>query len=165
MLINPEIIVKDKAWREKKFITKKLLSDITTNILNNYSHLKNLREIEFSVLLTNDQEIAKLNYNFRQKKQATNILSFPDIELNGKTIVEFEVTDTYLYLGDIALAYETINNEANIGPADFREHFIHLFIHALLHLLGYDHQEEKEALLMENLEIKFLSHYNIKSPY
>ncbi len=68
-------------------------------------------------------------------------------------------------LGDIILAYETVLREAKEKDIPFLDHTIHLIIHGFLHLLGYDHEDEKDAEKMEILEIEILEKLNIENPY
>lgn len=112
---------------------------------------KAIDDEEFSVLLTNDTHIQALNRDFRNQDKPTNVLSFPDGEDD--------------YLGDIAIALETMVKEAKEQDKDFYHHFIHMVIHGLLHLKGYDHEDNKEAEEMESLEIKILADMSIKNPY
>jgi probable rRNA maturation factor len=112
---------------------------------------KVVRHEEFSLLLTNDTHIQQLNKDFRGQDNPTNVLSFPD--------------DTGNYLGDIAIALETIVREAKEQEKDFYHHFIHMLIHGLLHLQGYDHETDIEAEEMEALEIKILADMGIENPY
>ena len=107
--------------------------------------------IQISVLLSHNAFIQTLNKTYRQQDKPTNVLSFPQNE-------------TY-HLGDIILAYETICDEATKQKKTFKDHLIHLVIHGLLHLLGYDHETEKEAQEMEALEIEILRGLDIKNPY
>ena len=104
-----------------------------------------------TLLLTDDAALKTLNNNFRNKDKATNILSFPS-----------GVPD---YLGDMAMAFETCQREAIEEGKTFLDHATHLLIHGLLHLLGYDHINEKEALEMEALEVSLLSRMDIANPY
>ena len=70
-----------------------------------------------------------------------------------------------MYLGDIAFGYETIHTEAIDQEKILEDHFVHLLVHSVLHLLGYDHQDDQEADVMENLEIEILRTFSIASPY
>lgn len=106
---------------------------------------------EVSVVLSNDKEVQALNKTFRHKDKPTNVLSFP--------------SDLVEELGDIILAYETVMKEATESHIPLLNHTRHLIIHGFLHLLGYDHEEEKEAEKMEAMEIKILKSLNIKNPY
>lgn len=117
-----------------------------------------------AVLLADDAFIKELNKDYRGKNKATNVLSFPSeeaIEAHAKAFAkqgEFE-------LGDIILAYETVEREAAEQGKTFAAHAKHLIIHGTLHLLGHDHMEEKEASKMESLEIKILKKHGIDNPY
>lgn len=165
MKINIEIIKNYPYWKDHKFITKILLKKVVANIINRYSNLKVVKEFELSLLLTDNGQMLSLNKQFRGKEKATNVLSFPDIELDFRHLLEFTPDIDYMYLGDIAFGYETMYNEAISQNKTFENHFIHLFIHSILHLLGFDHQDDQEADVMERLEIEILNDFAIASPY
>ena len=119
---------------------------------------------ELSVFLTNDTEIQQLNREYRQKDKPTNVLSF-ESGLPIQTLAAQEM-DRPLPLGDIALSYETLLRESQDQDKSFQDHFTHLMVHGLLHLLGFDHELEEEADMMEALEIKILKqHFHINNPY
>ena len=119
--------------------------------------LSKVREnTEVNLLLTNDHNIAQLNSKFRNQDKATNVLSFPQHE---------NICDIDGFAGDIAMSLETIEKEALDFEISFFDHCCHLFVHGALHLLGFDHQNEKEALDMENTEINVLHYFNITNPY
>ena len=80
-------------------------------------------------------------------------------------MLEFKPDLDYIYLGDIAFAFETISEEVKKKNIPFLNHFKHLLVHSTLHLLGYDHETTKEADIMESLEEKILESFNIASPY
>ena len=107
---------------------------------------------ELSLAFINDAEIQTLNCDYRGKDTPTNVLSFPD---NGPAPL----------LGDIVLAFETIQREAAEKSVSLHHHLSHLIIHGFLHLQGYDHETEAEATQMEALEIKALAALNIDNPY
>jgi probable rRNA maturation factor len=111
---------------------------------------------ELSILLTDDAEQQELNRDWRGLDKPTNVLSFPQIEPFGKVVG---------MLGDITLARETLEREANELGKPFTEHFTHLIVHGFLHILGYDHIEDDEALQMEGLETQILSGLGISDPY
>lgn len=110
-----------------------------------------------SILLTDDKTIKILNHRWRKKNQNTNVLSFP--------VKSFIKDGKYLFIGDIVLSYETIKKESVKRKINFRDHFLHLCLHGILHLIGYDHIKQKEQREMENVEIKLLSLINIQNPY
>ncbi|GHA22589.1 hypothetical protein GCM10007989_17500 [Devosia pacifica] len=111
---------------------------------------------EISIVLTNDAEQRELNAEWRGKDSSTNVLSFPQIEPFGPVAG---------LLGDIILARETVVREADEMGIGFDHHFTHLVVHGFLHILGYDHLEEDEALNMEGLETQILAGMGIADPY
>ncbi len=108
-----------------------------------------------SLLFSGDKKIIELNSSFRKIKSATNVLSFPS----------YSKIENGLFLGDIIFSVETIYREAKRDNKSVNSHLIHLFIHAVLHLFGYDHATEEEAQIMENLEIGILNTLQIDNPY
>ena len=119
---------------------------------------------EICVMACNDARIAELNTEFRNKQSATNVLSWPAYHLTPRTAGQIP-SDGGDSFGDIALAYETCMREAlaeNLPPAD---HVTHLIVHGCLHLLGYDHESDQDADVMEGLEIKALASLGISNPY
>jgi probable rRNA maturation factor len=109
-----------------------------------------------SLLLGDDAAVAALNKQFRGKTGPTNVLSFPP-PLAGEGLGDF--------LGDIALAAETIVEEANFQGKRFEHHAAHLAVHGFLHLLGYDHKESADAEVMEARERAILISLGIEDPY
>tara|TARA_R110002020_G_scaffold317644_1_gene533270 strand:+ start:201 stop:662 length:462 start_codon:yes stop_codon:yes gene_type:complete len=107
---------------------------------------------ELSVALSNDEQVQALNRDYRNNDKPTNVLSFP-------------VAEPAPLLGDIVLALETVQREANEKAISFEDHLTHLLIHGFLHLQGYDHENEDEAEIMEALEIRALSALAIDNPY
>lgn len=113
---------------------------------------------ELSILFTDDAHIRALNRDWRGKDKPTNVLSFPAFEtVPGDPLP--------LLLGDIVLARETIAAEAALEEKPLDHHLCHLVVHGLLHLLGYDHEDEAEAERMEALERRILSELAIPDPY
>ncbi|MCK5871740.1 MAG: rRNA maturation RNase YbeY [Methylococcales bacterium] len=113
-------------------------------------------EFEIVIRIVNESESAALNQQYRHKKGATNILSFP-----------FEVPDNISMnlLGDLVICAPVIEQEARAQHKELLNHWAHLVIHGVLHLLGYDHLETVEAEEMEAKEIAFLKTININNPY
>lgn len=112
---------------------------------------------EVSVALTDDDAIARLNQDFREKANPTDVLSFPA----GDTVMPGDEA----LLGDIALALTFIRKEADLENKQFEDHLVHLFVHGLLHLVGYDHEEAAEAVEMESMEREILARLGITDPY
>lgn len=111
-----------------------------------------------SLLFTDDETIRRLNAEWRGFDKPTNVLSFPGSETA-------ESTELPGALGDIAFALETISNEARMENKPFDHHLTHLIVHGLLHLLGYDHQTDEEAVEMETVETRILARLAIPDPY
>jgi len=160
-----EIAQESDEWDAHADVNQSLFSKITADILSRYPNFAKIEQIELSILLTDNAKISELNKEFRGKNKPTNVLSFPDMQINWREIVEFPVDNEYMYLGDIAFGYQIIADEALDKHISFEDHFKHLLIHAILHLIGYDHVEEEDAKAMENLEIDILHHFGISSPY
>lgn len=118
------------------------------------------RDVEVSVVLTDDKTVQTLNREYRGKDKPTNVLSFATLDDDEPLPPAGPVN-----LGDIVLAQETLAREAAEMDKTLRAHFIHLLVHGTLHLLGYDHEDEEEANLMESLEITVLETYGIENPY
>ncbi|HWA19731.1 MAG TPA: rRNA maturation RNase YbeY [Devosia sp.] len=111
---------------------------------------------EVSVILTDDAEQQVLNRDWRGIDKPTNVLSFPQIE---------PFAEVSGLLGDIILARETLEKEAVEQGISFDDHFTHLVVHGFLHLLGYDHMDDDEALAMEGLETQILASLGVADPY
>ncbi|MGH1418993.1 MAG: rRNA maturation RNase YbeY [Hyphomicrobiaceae bacterium] len=121
-------------------------------------------EVEATVMLSNDAEVAELNAQFRGKAKPTNVLSFPaDNECAHAGIANHE--GGRRQLGDIILAWETVSQEASEAGISVPHHVQHLVLHGVLHLLGYDHQTDDEAGEMESLETAILNTIGISDPY
>jgi probable rRNA maturation factor len=114
-------------------------------------------DFEVSVMLADDAQIQELNRTWRGKDKPTNVLSFPAPDQPG--------AEGPRHLGDIALAYETLVRESEEESKALADHFAHLIVHGILHLLGYDHEDEAEAETMEALEVKALATLGIADPY
>lgn len=138
-----------------------LLHEITSKVINNYG-LKCKSEISF--LLTNDEEIQQLNKQYRKKDKPTNVLSFPCYTEEEISILS-KRNDLPVMLGDIALALNTIIEESKAENKNFLNHFYHLVVHGMLHLLGYDHEDDTEAEHMQQKEISILKELSVNNPY
>jgi probable rRNA maturation factor len=114
--------------------------------------------VEVSVLLSSDAVVRGLNRDHRGKNNATNVLSFP-----GET--DTAVPGAEILMGDIILAWETVESEAKKTGKSVTNHMMHLVVHGVLHLLGYDHDSENDATTMERLEVNSLARLGLPDPY
>ncbi|MCV6594264.1 MAG: rRNA maturation RNase YbeY [Silicimonas sp.] len=120
---------------------------------------------EVALLGCDDARIAVLNGDFRAKPQPTNVLSWPSEERGAAPGEIPAPPEGGPELGDIAIAYETTMKEAESGKKPPEHHILHLIVHGVLHLLGYDHENETDADLMESTEIVILEALGVPNPY
>jgi probable rRNA maturation factor len=121
------------------------------------------RPVELSVRLSGDDDVRKLNAQWRGKDKATNVLSFPMAESDDLTSAK--LADAELLLGDIILARGVCEAEAADKGVSVEDHATHLVVHGTLHLLGYDHHDDDQAADMEAREVRALSRLGIANPY
>ena len=145
-MIKANVVVDFPKWKKKiknpeKYLRYKLKK------LKKILGFKNKNQ-EFSILLTSNYKMKKLNYKFRKKNKITDVLSFP---LNN-------IIKNNTYVGDIAISFEIINKRSTIS--DFNYEFDKMWIHGFLHLVGYDHKKDKDYKLMKKKEKLILNYLN-----
>lgn len=159
-----EVMIEDERWQGAGLADLAEMAAQAT-----LDHLGMIGAHEVSILGCDDARIATLNADFRGKPQPTNVLSWPGAERGAERGAEMAgakpapVTDEEL--GDIAIAYETCAAEAEAAGKSLRDHGTHLIVHAMLHLLGYDHIHDLDANLMERTEIEILGKMGLADPY
>jgi probable rRNA maturation factor len=121
--------------------------------------------IEISIRLTTDTEVQTLNAQYRHKDKPTNVLSFPMVQADLLDTIDQNSDDGEVLLGDIVLAYGVCAAEAEGRDISIEQHATHLIVHGTLHLLGYDHLEDREAEAMEAIEIDALAALGLADPY
>ena len=121
------------------------------------------KPLSVNLCLSNDEHVHQLNRDYRNKDKPTNVLTFANLDF-ADFDAENEVFDE-IDLGNIIIAYETMQKEADIENITLYAHFCHLLVHGLLHILGFDHIEEDEAEYMESFEKNILQILNIANPY
>jgi probable rRNA maturation factor len=112
---------------------------------------------EVSLCLADDARLHTLNSRWRGIDKPTNVLSFPSAAPDGLGAAPT--------LGDIALAFETLEREAEDLGVPLADHYRHLVAHGFLHLIGYDHETDKAAERMEALETRILARLGVADPY
>ncbi|ACK51811.1 protein of unknown function UPF0054 [Methylocella silvestris BL2] len=148
-----DIAVEAEAW--ESFEDPATLAETVIVQTISQSGAKLAAEAEISIVFCDDAFIADLNRKWRGVDKPTNVLSFP----SGGPIAVTPV------LGDIVIAYETTEREAQEAGKPFRDHVAHLIAHGFLHLIGYDHLAAADAEAMEALERSVLARLGIDDPY
>ena len=147
-MINADVVVENKLWNKKikypsNYIKKKIKKIFKFNSLKK-------RRFSLTILLTGNSKMKYLNKKFRNKNKTTDALSFPNldpVDLKKKI-------NTKIYLGDIALSYEIINQRSK--NSNFNMEFDKMLVHGYLHLLGYDHKKIRNYKAMKRIEDKIL---------
>jgi probable rRNA maturation factor len=125
----------------------------------------------YCLLGCDDARIAALNADHRGKARPTNVLSWPSAERGAAVPGACPIrpapdpTGEAVELGDVALAFETCAAEAEAQGKPLGHHASHLIVHGILHLLGYDHETDADAALMEGIETRTLARLGIPDPY
>lgn len=157
-----DVSVSEPEWKAS-FLDVEAIA--RTAILNTFKMAKmpaaiKDRSLEISVVLANDDLVQVLNREYRNIDKPTNVLSFAGLDSDAPVPEEGPFA-----LGDIILAYQTLARECKEQGKFFKDHYTHLIVHGTLHLLGYDHEDEDDANIMESLEIRVLEKMNIQNPY
>jgi probable rRNA maturation factor len=117
--------------------------------------------VELSIVLADDATVQGLNRDWRGKDAPTNVLSFASLDDEDAPLAD----GAPLLLGDVILAWETVAREAAEQDKALADHFGHLVVHGVLHLVGFDHEDDNEAEEMEALETTLLAALGIPDPY
>lgn len=158
-----DVVIEDARWKTLD------LTRIANHAFFETLFLLDLHHKSFAccVLACDNKQIKQLNNKFRGKNCPTNVLSFPASSENYEvksTLTPAEANNPH-ELGDIAIAFEICKKEATESQVKFEHHVYHLIIHSVLHLLGFDHEEEKNASKMEKIEVQVLAKLGISDPY
>lgn len=161
-----DTIIEDDRWQETDLAA--LAADAARATLTRIG--LDPDDCEITVLACDDTRIAVLNADHRGKPQPTNVLSWPAEERGAETagaMPDLPEPDVFgaIELGDIAIAYDTCQREAEAADKPLRDHALHLLVHGTLHLLGFDHIRDPDATLMEGLETEILGKMGIADPY
>lgn len=145
-----DVLVESGLWKEPGKIKSLLRRSV-----NEAAAMLSTGSAELAIVLTDDSAVRTLNRDWRGIDAATNVLSFPTKRAGGKPPL----------LGDIVLAHETVAREARAEGKPFAHHVAHLAVHGFLHLNGFDHERDDEAVAMEETERKILRRLAIPDPY
>ena len=161
------IDLQDKCWKNEIADVQKLATDckeaVVLSVRDDVSFLKKNKNFAVNLALSDDKTVWNLNKKFRGIDRPTNVLSFASIDDEGfEEELEFE---SDVAVGDVIIAYETMKAEAEDLGLSLAAHFCHLWVHGLLHVLGYDHIKEDERFEMEAKEIEILKKLGVSNPY
>ena len=169
--LNLEVSATDDGWQSTLPENSEIITTCTRLIGDNVAEGKALNKfthIEVSVVLCDNALIPRLNNDYRKKDKATNVLSFSGLDVDEIALYlrsDGDVPERPFSLGEIYIAKETVVQEAENAGISIKDHFTHLVLHGILHLLGYDHIKDDEAEIMEALERELLSNLGIDDPY
>ncbi len=148
-MIKVNVEINNKSWHKKIKNPRKYFNPKLKKISKMIRLFKN-KNLTFTILLTNSLNMKKLNKKFRKRNKSTDILSFPTFSKKKlKSIKEKKI-----YIGDLAASYEIINLRSE---KNFFEEFDKVWIHGLLHLVGYDHIKNKDYYKMNKIEKRIIN--------
>ena len=150
-MISIDVVLENTLWSKKIKKEDIFFNSLIRSFPKRYRYIK--KKISLSILLSNNQNIKKLNKKFRNKNKSTDVLSFPS---EKKLNIEKSP-----YIGDIVISFEFMNKPKTLSTLEFKEKVTKVFIHGFLHLLGYDHIKLKDFKKMLKEEKKI---YKIIKP-
>ena len=159
--VQIEVIVRSALWNKRR-----TARSIVKKAVLAAAKAASTAPAELAIVLSNDSTIQALNRDWRGKNAPTNVLSFPaapGLPVSGRRSGKSQLQSPYI--GDIVIAYQTTAREAVAEGKPFDHHLAHLAVHGFLHLLGYDHENDRDAEKMESLERRVLGRLAIPDPY
>ena len=158
-----DVVIEDARWKTLE------LKQIANQAFFETLFLLDLHHKSYAccILACDNRQIKQLNNKFRGKNCPTNVLSFPASLENYETknTLTPGEANNFHELGDIAIAFDICKKEATKSKVKFEHHVYHLIVHSVLHLLGFDHEEEENATKMEKIEVQVLAKLGISNPY
>lgn len=161
-----DVVLEAPEWRRRLPFVEGYVAEVVGATLARVTQGKECasgtEKCEIAVLLTSDERMQALNRQFRGRDRATNVLSFPQIEPTQperRQLIEGE------FLGDVAVAFETVAREAEDAGIALEHHLAHMVTHGCLHLLGHTHDASTDSKVMEALESEILFDLGIANPY
>ena len=152
-MIKVNVEINNKSWLKKIKQPKKYFSKKLKKVSKIVKFFKN-KDITFTILLTNSSNMKKLNKKFRRSNKSTDILSFPTFSPKNLKLVR----EKKIYIGDIAASYEIINSRSKRN--NFLLEFDKVWVHSLLHLVGYQHVKNNDYFKMNKVEKRILESIN-----
>ena len=148
-MIKVNVAINNKSWHKKIKYTKKYFNQKLKKISNIIKFFRD-KNITFTILLTNSLNMKKLNEKFRKRNKSTDVLSFPSFPPKRLQVMKGKK----IYIGDIAASYEAIYSRSK---KNFFKEFDKVWVHGLLHLIGYDHISNKDFYKMDKIEKRILN--------
>ena len=148
-MIKVNVAINNISWNKKIKNPKKYFKQKLKKISNIIKFFKG-KNITFTILLTNSLNMKKLNKKFRKHNKSTDVLSFPSFSSKRLKLMK----EKKIYIGDIAASYEAIHSRSK---KNFLEEFDKVWVHGLLHLIGYDHIRDKDFYKMDKIEKRILN--------
>jgi probable rRNA maturation factor len=163
--VQLEVIVRSALWRKRR-----TAQSVVKKAVLAAAQAASTAPAELAIVLSNDSTIQALNRDWRGKNAPTNVLSFPaapglPVGTAGQRRGSGKSREPSPYIGDIVIAYQTTAREAVAEGKPFDHHLAHLAVHGFLHLLGYDHENDRDAEKMESLERRILGRLAVPDPY
>jgi probable rRNA maturation factor len=155
--ISIEVLVQSPKWKAEPRAAAIVRKAIRTAAI-----AASTPRAELAIVLTDDSAIKALNRDWRGQDKPTNVLSFPAANPRGPKRAS---SATFLSLGDVVIAFETTAREARADRKALKHHLAHLAVHGFLHLIGYDHDKDRDARKMESLEVAILAGLGVADPY
>ena len=149
-MIRVNVEINSKSWNKKIKNPKKYFSEKLKKVSKIIKFFKD-KNITFTILLTNSLNMKKLNNKFRNRNTSTDVLSFPFLSSNNLKFLK----QKKFYIGDIAVSYEVINSRSK--KKNFFLEFDKVWVHGLLHLIGYNHIKNKDYFKMSKFEKRILN--------
>jgi probable rRNA maturation factor len=160
MEIKIEKSINASKWYEHSdIIDMAYLERVVTYAILGSKYHNLFEEVELAITFTDNNEISQINKEFRGKNGPTNIIS-----LQVEDFINYNKKQ-YVFLGDIIVSIEKIEQETQEEEKTFFNHCSHLIVHGVLHLLGYNHKLDKEQKVMESIEVEVLKNLGLTSPY
>lgn len=147
--VSADIVIESGLWAAEPG------AQATVDAAISAASVHSTRGGEVSILLADDSAVREINRQWRGLDKPTNVLSFPAADTPA----------TKGHLGDIVIAYETLQRECEIEEKAFLHHLAHLTVHGFLHLIGYDHETDAQADEMEALESRIMTAMNLPDPW
>ena len=159
--------VEDERWTaaiaDIAAVVERVENAVVNCVSDEVDFLSPDKSFSINLCLSNDENVHRLNKEFRNMDKPTNVLSFANID--DDSFEDMLVSEEEVELGDVIVAFETMEREAQELGISFYDHFCHLWTHGMLHILGYDHIEPEERAKMEQRETEILAALKIADPY